>query len=87
MLAPKLELLGLNINQDMGDVEVTDGIRVWGTVRNINEILEEKGVKSGDKMLLFQSLRPSLEDLEDDVSQISLVNIKCLIQENRSWGY
>lgn len=68
MLAPKLELLGLNINQDMGDVEVTDGIRVWGTVRNINEILEEKGVKSGDKMLLFQSLRPSLEDLEDDVS-------------------
>jgi hypothetical protein len=69
MSAPKLQLLGLNPETDLSGLEVTDEVKVWYTITNPNEKLEEKGVETGDRILVFQSLRPTLEELDRAISR------------------
>ena len=69
ILVPKLKLLGLNIETDLSDIEITDEIKVWYSIKNLNEELEQKGVSLGDRILVVQSLRPTLNSLNDDISK------------------
>jgi len=69
ILVPKLKLLGLNIETDLSDIEITDEIKVWYSIKNLNEELEQKGVRLGDRILVVQSLRPTLNSLNDDISK------------------
>ncbi len=63
MFDEKLALLGLG-KDDVADFEATDGVEIWCRVLNSNPRLEAKGVKSGDRLLVLKSLRPSKESLE-----------------------
>ncbi len=67
---PKIILLGLNPQRDVEKYECDDGVRGWITLRNTNKNLQKLGVKPGDKLLTFQSLRPSLAEFEADISKI-----------------
>jgi hypothetical protein len=67
---PKIELLGLHPQEDISLRETDDGIRVWYTLKNSNDKLEEKGVVSGDKLLVFQSLRYDKESLEKEIAAV-----------------
>ncbi|OHA79762.1 MAG: hypothetical protein A2675_04095 [Candidatus Yonathbacteria bacterium RIFCSPHIGHO2_01_FULL_51_10] len=68
----KLELLGLNVKKDVGDILVDDGVRVWCTLRHSTPELEAKGILSGARLLIFQSLRYTKEALEEDLESNSL---------------
>lgn len=68
MVSPKLGLLGLEPGKDVSDAEVTEEIKIWYTIKNINTALEEKDIKPGDRILVFQSLRPTLDDLQRAIS-------------------
>jgi len=68
MFDGKLAFLGLSPS-DVSELETTDGIQIWCRVLNSNPQLEAKGVKSGDRMLIFQSLRPSKESHEQDMAK------------------
>ena len=64
----KVKLLGLDPFQDISPRIADDGFRVWCTVFKSNPLLESIGVKSGDKMMVFQSLRYTEESLKDVLS-------------------
>jgi hypothetical protein len=66
---PKLELLQLH-SDDISERVVDEGISVWYTLRSINPLLEEKGVRIGDKLLVFQSLRYTKDTLEKSLVQV-----------------
>lgn len=66
----KIELLGLNPQEDISSRETDDSIRVWYTLKNSNEKLEEKGIVNGDKLLVFQSLRYDKESLEKEIAAV-----------------
>lgn len=68
MVAAKIRLLGLDPEKDISDIEVTDEVKVWYTLKNPSAVLESKGIRAGDRLLVFQSLRPTIEKLEEDVS-------------------
>jgi len=69
MISPKIQLLGLGPINDSSSVEVTDEVKIWYTVKDLNPILESHGVAVGDKLLIFQSLRPTLDNLRADISK------------------
>jgi hypothetical protein len=71
MTEAKMHLLGLDMERDISSTEVTDEIKVWHGIKNLSPVLEECGAKTGDRILAFQSLRPSLETLESDISRFS----------------
>jgi len=63
----KIRLLDLNFDSDVESVETDDGIRVWCTLKNSNPRLEHIGITPGAKLLMFQSLRSTKEELERNV--------------------
>lgn len=70
MAAEKIILLGLNPDTDIAEREVTDEIKVWYTLKHSTSRLEAKGIKAGDKLLVFQSIRPTKESLERGVREV-----------------
>lgn len=67
----KLDLIGLDPNTDVSPREATDEIKVWCSVLNPNEKLMEMGIKKDDKILVFQSLRYTKDELESELRKIS----------------
>jgi len=67
----KLKLLDLNPDTDITTRETNDKIEVWGTIVNTTPKLSEMGIEVGDKMLLFQSLRYTPEQLEEEIKKTS----------------
>ena len=65
MAAAKIRLLGLDPEADIAEREVTDQIKVWYTLKHSTPQLESKGVKAGDNLLVFQSLRPRMALFEE----------------------
>ncbi|PIR85043.1 hypothetical protein COU15_02615 [Candidatus Kaiserbacteria bacterium CG10_big_fil_rev_8_21_14_0_10_45_20] len=65
----KLKLLGLDAEVDVEDLHANEGVEMWCTVKKVTSRLAEIGLKVGDKILLFQSLRPSLEKLKRDLDR------------------
>ena len=62
----KLALLGFDSKKDVSERWADDGFRVWCTSLKDKK---ELGVKKGDKILLFQSLRYSKERLEEELAK------------------
>lgn len=67
----KLKLLGLNPSTDVTLREANDGIQVWCSIINASKELAEKGLVKGDRLLVFQSLRYTKEQLESELKKIS----------------
>ena len=61
----KITLLGLDPTADIVARESDDGVRVWYTLGAITPALEAKGLKPGDKLFMFQSLRYTKAALEE----------------------
>lgn len=64
----KLAFLDLQ-SEDVSEIEVDDGIRFWCTVNNPTEAMKAKGFEAGQKILLFQSLRYTMEQLEEELQK------------------
>ncbi len=62
-------LLGLDATKDVTKREVNDEIKVWCNIINPSSQLGQKGVKKGDKLIVFQSLRYSKQQLEDELAK------------------
>lgn len=60
----KLQLIGLDPAQDVTKLTTDDGVKAWCTVIQPSPELEIIGIKKGDKLLVFQSLRYTKESLE-----------------------
>ena len=70
----KLKLLGLDAKVDIEDLHTDEGIQMWCTLKKVTPRLAEMGLKIGDRILLFQSLRPSMEKLKQDLDEASFSN-------------
>ncbi len=64
----KVRLVGLDPVQDITLRLADDGFRVSCSILRSNKELEDVGLKSGDKMIVFQSLRYTKELLENELS-------------------
>lgn len=67
----KLKLIGLNPDIDVTPREANEKIEVWCSVVKPSKELEEKGVVAGDKLLVFQSLRYTRDQLENEIQKVS----------------
>lgn len=70
----KLKLIGLDAQEDVEDLHANEGIEIWCTLKRVTPRLAEMGLKAGDKILLFQSLRPSMENLKQDLDEAGFSN-------------
>ncbi len=64
----KVRLIGLDPENDISERLVDDGFKVWCTVKNSNQLLDDIGVKQGDRLLIFQSRRYTKTQLEEIMS-------------------
>lgn len=69
MCADKLKLISL-ISDDISQIIVDENIQAWCSIIKNNEELEKIGVKEGNKLMIFQSLRYTKESLENDLKKI-----------------
>lgn len=60
----KARLLDLDPKTDISPRIVDDGFRVWCIIQKINPLLEKMGMKVGDRLMVFQSLRYTKDQLE-----------------------
>ena len=65
---PKVKLLGLDPKRDVAQHLCDDGIRAWVVLKNSFPQLMRVGIKSGARLMVLQSLRPTLESFERDIS-------------------
>jgi hypothetical protein len=65
----KVRLIGLDPFTDISPRIADDGFRVSCLVINSNPVLENIGIASGDKLIVFQSLRYTKESLESELAQ------------------
>jgi hypothetical protein len=63
----KVQLIGLNPEKDISPRTADDGFRVSCSVINSNSELREIGINEGDNLIVFQSLRYTKEELEDEL--------------------
>lgn len=63
----KIRLIGLDPIQDITPRLADDGFRVSCFVLRSNNDLEEMGIKNGDKLVVFQSLRYTKDSLETEL--------------------
>ncbi len=69
IIEPKMHLLGLNPH-DISNIQVNDKIEIWWTIKNPTPELTQKGIKNGDRILVLQSLRYSLDELKNEVPKV-----------------
>jgi hypothetical protein len=65
----KLKLLGLTIGEHVSVPLVDENNQAWCYVLQTSEQLERLNIKTGDKILLFQSLRYAPEVLETKIKE------------------
>ncbi len=63
----KVRLIDLDPIQDISPRLVDDGFRMSCFILQNNDVLESIGIKTGDKMFVFQSLRYTKEGLENEL--------------------
>lgn len=68
----KVKLLGLVPSKDTSEMVVDEELRLWLSVLNINEALDKVGIKKQDKLLVFQSLRYTKQQLEQELERTGL---------------
>ena len=67
----KLKLIGLDPNKDVTPRQTNDGFQVWCSLINQNKDTESIGMLPGDKILVFQSLRYTPEQLTKELNSAS----------------
>jgi Histidine-specific methyltransferase, SAM-dependent len=67
----KVRLIGLDPIQDITPRLVDDGFRVSCFVLRSNNVLVEMGIKNGDKLIVFQSLRYTKDSLEIELQNFN----------------
>lgn len=67
----KLKFIGLDPTQDVTERVADDGFYVSCFVSQSNQALEEVGIKNGDKLIVFQSLRYTKDSLESELCEFS----------------
>lgn len=67
----KVRLIGLDPFTDISPRIADDGFRVWCEIINSNSSLEGVGIQSGDKLMVFQSLRYTKESLESELTKFN----------------
>lgn len=70
VVTAKLQLLGLDMDKDVANFEVDEEVRAWCELSHSTPELERMGIMPGDKLLAFQSLRPTKESLEMDIAAV-----------------
>ncbi len=65
----KLKLLGLEPSADVTQREADSGIKAWCSIINLSSELKERGIEIGDKLLVFQTLRYTVEQLEAELKK------------------
>ncbi len=70
MLNAKLNVLGIDPETGVSDVTCNDSVQTWVTVSKVPLKIASLGIKTGDKLLTFQSLRPSLNQFEADIAKV-----------------
>ena len=65
----KLKLLGLDPETDVSPRIADDGFRVWCSIIKGNAVLDKAGVKEGDQLMVFESLRYTKDDLENEIKK------------------
>jgi SAM-dependent methyltransferase len=64
----KIKFLGLKSDQ-VDNLIADDSVKVWITIKEVSENLRALGVQTGDKFLIFQSLRPTKESLINELER------------------
>lgn len=67
----KVKLIDLDPAQDITPGLADDGVRVSCFVLRSSKVLEKIGVKSGDKLVVFQSLRYTKDSLENELQNLN----------------
>jgi len=67
----KVKLIGIDPIQDITPRLADDGFRVSCFVLRSNKVLEDIGIKNGDKLIVFQSLRYTKDSLENELHNFS----------------
>jgi hypothetical protein len=70
MADEKLRLIGLDPATDTTPGTTTDDIRVWCTVLRPSREAMRKGIVAGDTLLIFESLRYTPEQLEEEIGNV-----------------
>lgn len=65
----KMKLLGLG-KENVETIETDDGIRSWCVLASSTPELEAIGMHAGDRLLVFESLRPERQQLEEGVKKV-----------------
>lgn len=65
----KVKFLGLDPITDISARTADDGFRVWCMVLRTNQLLRDVGVEEGDKLMVFQSLRYTKEQLQEELQE------------------
>ncbi len=65
----KLKLIGLDPNSDIIERTTDDGIKLWCKILNSNKTLEKLGIFKNDKLMIFQSLRYTKEQLKSELEK------------------
>ncbi len=69
MADDKIKLIGLDQLTDVTPREADNNIKVWCSIINPSTELKTLGVKAGDKILVFQSLRYTVAQLETELKK------------------
>jgi hypothetical protein len=69
----KIRLIGLDPMIDVSERLADEQITISCFLKHANEILQNKGLKNGDKIILFQSLRSSKDSFEKMLSTFSSI--------------
>lgn len=67
----KVRLIGLDPVQDITPRIADEGFRVSCFILRTNKVLEEIGIREGDKLIVFQSLRYTKDSLENELSDFN----------------
>ena len=68
IILSKLKLLDIN-KADIKNFEVTDDIKIFAILKRVPNILKSKGIKGGDKILVWKTFRPTLKNFISNISQ------------------
>jgi len=63
----KVKFIGLNPDTDISPRMADQGFHVWTTILKTNDQLDKIGMRVGDKMMVFQSLRYTKDSLENEL--------------------
>lgn len=69
-LDAKAALLGLDPMSDIAQRRIDDRIQGWYTIQCVSAELKEAGVREGDTLLMFRTLRPTEDEYRKSVREV-----------------